>query len=116
MSKHAKCTGKTLQDCFECGMYYSSLSAHYNKALRKVVTEITCSHCGNRLFDENGREVTEGGRAVKKPKRKEVLIITMKGFDAAISGLRKLIKATREAEYQLKQIAAALGDTEGVEL
>ena len=56
MPKHIKCEGETVKDCWECNMYFSSYSLHYDSVLNQKVTDISCSIGGNRQFDEDGNE------------------------------------------------------------
>lgn len=35
MSEFVTCKEKTVDDCFKCGLYYSSHSPHYDKAYKK---------------------------------------------------------------------------------
>ena len=57
MAQNVKCTGKNLDDCWECKMYFSSHSLHYDPTCRQKVVDITCSIGGNKQFDEDGEEI-----------------------------------------------------------
>lgn len=46
MGKFKDCKGETVDDCFECGLYYSSISSHYDSAYKKNVISIMC-FCGH---------------------------------------------------------------------
>lgn len=57
MSVKIECNGKTANDCWECGRYYSSHSLHFCRMHNKKVQEVTCDIGGNRTFDEDGVEL-----------------------------------------------------------
>lgn len=55
-----QCNG-TVYECLECGKYYASHSAHYEKVknvLREVIT-IDCCYGTSGTFDTNTRERIE---------------------------------------------------------
>lgn len=57
MEQYIKCTGKDLDDCWECKQYFSSHSLHYDQTRHQKVVSISCSIGGNREFDEDGNEI-----------------------------------------------------------
>ena len=57
MSKHIKCTGESVEDCYECNQYFSSHSLHYDQVRNQKVVDISCSIGGNKQFDEDGNEI-----------------------------------------------------------
>lgn len=56
MGKFLTCEGKTVDDCFECGLYYASISPHYDKVYDRSVISITCSYGRSGEYDAETRE------------------------------------------------------------
>lgn len=56
MSEFVTCKGKTVDDCFKCGLYYASCSQHYDKVYDKEVISITCFYGHSREYDAETRE------------------------------------------------------------
>lgn len=52
-----ECKGKTAQDCWNCGRWYSSHSLHYCRVEKQHVQEVTCSIGGHRVFNEEGERI-----------------------------------------------------------
>jgi hypothetical protein len=52
-----KCTGKTLGDCLDCGVFFSSHSLHYCRVEKMKVSTVSCQIGGNKKFNEQGDEV-----------------------------------------------------------
>ena len=52
-----QCDGKTANDCFQCGKYFSAHSLHYCRIEEKKVSDIKCSIGGNRTFNEDGQMI-----------------------------------------------------------
>lgn len=56
MSEFLECKGKTVDDCFKCGLYYSSHSPHYDSVYRKEVITISCCYGRSAEYDAETRE------------------------------------------------------------
>lgn len=48
-----KCIGKTANDCFECGKYYSMHTSHYDNYYNRRVIEFNCCIGENKIFEDN---------------------------------------------------------------
>ncbi len=58
-NKTIYCESNTLEECYECNMYYSLHSWYYDNSLKKRICQLSCSCGGNRKFYENGEIVKE---------------------------------------------------------
>lgn len=56
MSEFVTCKGKTVDDCFKCGLYYSSHSSHYDKVYKKEIISITCFYGHSGEYDAETRK------------------------------------------------------------
>ena len=51
-----ECNSTNCDKCFECGKYYSSHSAHYEKGYKNQVINISCCYGNAGTYDAETRE------------------------------------------------------------